>query len=82
MKFRNGCFVMADCCSFCDVYMIDIDDERMELNDYNGFVIGTIGYEDIQDSVELIEYNADGHMGDDIITLCEKGKLCHEVCPK
>lgn len=73
IKLENGGFVIADNCSYCDIYLIDIDEDRIELNDSNHFVIGTIDHNNIYDCVEIIKYDKEGHLSDDIITLCEQG---------
>ena len=70
-KIKNGAFVTANGCSFCDVYMIDIDDERIELSDLNGFVIGTIDHNTLYEPIELIPYNDDGRINSEVITIVE-----------
>lgn len=72
MKLNNGAFVTGNGCSFCDVYMIDIDDERIELSDWNGMVIGTIDHKTLYEPVEMIEYDSDGRMDGNVQTLYSK----------
>ena len=73
INLKNGGLVLADNCCFCDVYLIDIDEDRIELNDYNHFVIGTIDHNNIYDMVEVLKYDDEGCISDDIITLCDEG---------
>ena len=68
-KIKNGAFVTANGCSFCDVYMINIDDDRIELSDLNGFVIGTIDHNALYEPIELIPYNDNMMMSGDVITI-------------
>ena len=42
IKLANGCVLWCDASSFYDVYYIDIDDDRIELSDCDGFVIGIL----------------------------------------
>lgn len=41
-RFKYGTTVLCNHCNFFDVYMIDIDEDRIELSDNMGMVIGTI----------------------------------------
>ena len=62
IKLANGCVLWCDASSFYDVYYIDIDDDRIELSDCDGFVIGTIDHNQIWDECAYIEYDANGHL--------------------
>ena len=63
-KFKYGITVLCNHCDYYDVYMIDIDEYRIELSDSFGMVIGTIDTDQLS-KVEIINYDGDG----DIIKL-------------
>lgn len=56
LKFNEGITVICKFCNFFDVYMIDIDEYRIELSDSFGMVIGTIDANELN-SCEIISEN-------------------------
>ena len=56
LKFNEGVTVICKFCNFFDVYMIDIDEYRIELSDSFGMVIGTIDANELN-SCEIISEN-------------------------
>lgn len=60
-KFRNGVTVLCNHCDFYDVYMIDINEYRIELSDNMGMVIGTIDSDQLN-KCTIINYDNDGRM--------------------
>ena len=60
-KFRNNVTVLCNHCDFYDVYMIDIDEYRIELSDNMGMVIGTIDSDQLN-KCTIINYDNDGGM--------------------
>lgn len=56
LKFNEGVTVICKFCNFFDVYMIDIDEYRIELSDSFGMVIGTIDTDELN-SCEIISEN-------------------------
>ena len=58
-KFKHGVTVFCNHCDYYDVYMIDIDEYRIELSDSFGMVIGTIDTDQLS-KVEIINYDGDG----------------------
>ena len=71
IKLNNGAIVSCGDCNYYDVYIIDIDEDRIELSDENGFVIGTISRDTYED-IEILEYDNDGRISEDdtmILTL-------------
>lgn len=60
-KFKNGVTVLYEHCNIYDVYMIDIDEDRIELSDNMGMVIGTIDSDQINECA-IINYNDNGRM--------------------
>lgn len=68
IKLNNGAIVCCGDCNYYDVYMIDIDEDRIELSDENGFVIGTISRDTYED-VEILEYDDDGRISEDDTTI-------------
>ena len=56
LKFDEGVTVICKFCNFFDVYMIDIDEYRIELSDSFGMVIGTIDANELN-SCEIISEN-------------------------
>lgn len=60
-KFKHGVTVLCNYCDYYDVYMIDIDEYRIELSDSFGMVIGTIDTDQLS-KVEIINYDGDGDM--------------------
>lgn len=59
LKFKYGVTVVCGSCDYYDVYMIDVDEYRIELSDSYGMVIGTINANQI-DNCEIIDYDAEG----------------------
>ena len=59
--FNHGITVLCNHCDYYDVYMIDIDEYRIELSDRFGMVIGTIDTDQLN-KVEIINYDGDGNM--------------------
>lgn len=72
-KNQHGATVVCGACDYYDVYMIDIDEDRIELSDCYGMVIGTISVEQLN-NCEYIEYDSDGRYSDDKIF--NLGDLC------
>lgn len=64
LKFNNGITLTCGPFAYFDVYMIDIDDDRIELSDNTGMVIGTISTAECLADCEVIEYGSDGRMLD------------------
>lgn len=60
-KFKYGVTVLCNHCSIFDVYMIDIDEDRIELSDNMGMVIGTIDTDQLNECA-IINYDNDGKM--------------------
>ena len=60
LKFNNEITLICGPCAYFDVYMIDIDDDRIELSDNIGMVIGTMDTAVCLDDCEVIEYGSDG----------------------
>lgn len=60
-RFNHGITVLCNYCDYYDVYMIDIDEYRIELSDSFGMVIGTIDTDQLS-KVEIINYDGDGNM--------------------
>lgn len=58
-RFDYGVTVLCNSCDYYDVYMIDIDDDRIELSDTFGMVIGTINTNQVN-NCEVVNYNNDG----------------------
>lgn len=56
LKFNEGVTVICKFCNFFDVYMIDIDEYRIELSDSFGMAIGTIDANELN-SCEIISEN-------------------------
>ena len=69
-KLKYGVTVLCDYCDYYDVYMIDIDEDRIELSDEYGMVIGTINTDRLN-SCEIINYDGNGN----IIDLSDLGDL-------
>lgn len=67
-KFRNSVTVLCNHCDFYDVYMIDIDEYRIELSDNMGMVIGTIDSDQLN-KCTIINYDNGGG----IISLSDLG---------
>ena len=78
IKFRYGASVYCDACDFYDVYMIDIDENRIELSDYNGMVIGTISQNEIWDKCEYIKFDKNGYLEQYTHTIWENGDFTNE----
>lgn len=62
-KFNYGITVLCGCCDYYDVYMIDIDEDRIELSDNMGMVIGTINSDQLN-NCEIINYDGNGEIID------------------
>jgi len=60
-KFNNGLTIICNKCDYYDVYMIDIDEDRIELSDQMGMVIGTINTSELN-KCEIINYNGNGEI--------------------
>lgn len=65
ISFNNGISIFCDGCSYNDVYYIDVDNSRIELNDYNKMVIGTIDFYKLN-KCEYVEYDNNGYLTGDI----------------
>lgn len=62
LKQLNNAIVFADCATFYDVDSIDIDEDRIELNDTAGMVIGVIDYNNVWDEIGIIHRNDKGDL--------------------
>lgn len=60
-RFKIGVTVLYEHCNIYDVYMIDVDEDRIELSDNMGMVIGTIDSDQINECA-IINYNDDSRM--------------------
>ena len=60
-RFKIGVTVLYEHCNIYDVYMIDVDEDRIELSDNMGMVIGTIDSDQINECA-IINYNDNGRM--------------------
>ena len=60
-RFKYGTTVLCNHCSIFDVYMIDIDEDRIELSDSMGMVIGTIDTDQLNECA-IINYDNNGKM--------------------
>lgn len=67
-RFKYGVTVLCNHCSIFDVYMIDVDEDRIELSDSMGMVIGTIDTDQLNECT-IINYDND----DKIINLSNLG---------
>ena len=63
INFNNGSIVWCKECTFYDVYNVDIDDDRIELNDESGFIIGTIDTS-MLDKCYYLSYDNDGRFSE------------------
>lgn len=61
VKFKYGVTITCGPCDYYDVYMIDVDEYRIELSDSYGMVIGTINADQI-DNCEVIDYDGEGNI--------------------
>lgn len=55
IKTRNRVTILYGDCAYFDIYMIDINNDIIELSDYNGLIVGTINTNNLKDC-EVIEY--------------------------
>lgn len=60
-RFKIGVTVLYEHCNIYDVYMIDVDEDRIKLSDNMGMVIGTIDSDQINECA-IINYNDNGRM--------------------
>lgn len=60
-KFKYGTTILCNHCNFFDVYMIDVDEDRIELSDNIGMVIGTIDTDQLNECT-IINYDNDGRI--------------------
>ena len=60
-RFDYGATIICGYCDYYDVFMVDIDEDRIELSDENGMVIGTISIDQL-DNIEVINYDDNGRM--------------------
>lgn len=60
-RFKYGTTISCNHCNFFDVYMIDIDEYRIELSDNMGMVIGTIDTNQLN-KCTIINYDNDGRI--------------------
>lgn len=60
-KFKYGVTILCNHCVIFDVYMIDVDEDRIELSDNMGMVIGTIDTDQLNECT-IINYDNDGKM--------------------
>lgn len=60
-RFKYGVTVLCNHCNFFDVYMIDVDEDRIELSDNMGMVIGTIDTDQLNECT-IINYDNDGRI--------------------
>lgn len=59
--FKNGVTVLYEHCNIYDVYMIDVDEDRIKLSNNMGMVIGTIDSDQINECA-IINYNDNARM--------------------
>lgn len=60
-RFKYGVTVLYNHCNIFDVYMIDVDEDRIELSDEMGMVIGTIDTDQLSECT-IINYDNDSKM--------------------
>ena len=60
-RFKNGVTVLYKHCNIYDVYMIDVDEDRIELSDSMGMVIGTIDTDQLKECT-VINYDNNGRI--------------------
>lgn len=60
-RFKIGVTVLYKNCNIYDVYMIDVDEDRIELSDNTGMVIATIDSDQINECA-IINYNDNARM--------------------
>lgn len=78
IKNLKNSIIYADCASFYDVDNIDIDKDRIELNDNNGMVIGIIDYNNVWDEIGIIHRNDNGDLTGKTTILFENGEATEE----
>lgn len=78
IKNLKNCIMYADCATFYDVDSIDIDEDRIELNDCNGMVIGIIDYNNVWDEIGIIHRNDKGELTEKSTILFENGEATEE----
>ena len=59
IDFPNGALIMTEDCSYCDVYMLIIDEEEktIDVSDNYGMMIGMIHYDDNIKNVDAKIYD-------------------------
>ena len=69
IDFPTGATIMTEDCSYCDVYMLIIDEEEksIDVSDYNGMMIGMIHYDDNVKNVDARIYEKDDNNIESII---------------
>lgn len=74
IDFPNGALIMTEDCSYCDVYMLIIDEEEktIDVSDNYGMMIGMIHYDDNIKNVDAKIYD---EQDNDIIPVIVNQKL-------
>lgn len=74
IDFPNGALIMTEDCSYCDVYMLIIDEEEktIDVSDDYGMMIGMIHYDDNIKNVDAKIYD---EQDNDIVPIIVNQKL-------
>lgn len=74
IDFQNGALIMTEDCSYCDVYMLIIDEEEktIDVSDDYGMMIGMIHYDDNIKNVDAKIYD---EQDNDIVPIIVNQKL-------
>ena len=77
IDFPNGALIMTEDCSYCDVYMLIIDEEEktIDVSDDYGMMIGMIHYDDNIKNVDAKIYD---EQDNDIVPIIVNQKLADE----
>lgn len=77
IDFPNGALIMTEDCSYCDVYMLIIDEEEktIDVSDNYGMMIGMIHYDDNIKNVDAKIYD---EQDNDIVPVIVNQKLADE----
>lgn len=74
IDFPNGALIMTEDCSYCDVYMLIIDEEEktIDVSDNYGMMIGMIHYDD---SIKNVDAKIYDEQDNDIVPIIVDQKL-------
>lgn len=61
--FVHDAIVTCGACDWFEIYMINIDSDRIELSDISHFAVGQICLEDKKDVIDIIEHGKSGIEG-------------------